>query len=72
MRDFGKFFLGAILGSLVGSAVALLLAPVSGPKLRMRVYDYCTNIRDDVKNAAEQRRQELRQELLGRQGKTEE
>jgi gas vesicle protein len=72
MRSFGKFVLGAVLGGLVGSTIALLFAPVAGPQLRMRVYDYCTNIRDDVKNAAEQRRQELRHELLNLQGKTEE
>jgi len=69
MRAFGKFLLGAVIGGLVGSTLAMLFAPVSGNQIRERIYDYCTNIRDDVKNAAEQRRQELREELLMKQNK---
>jgi gas vesicle protein len=69
MRAFGKFLLGAAIGALIGSAIAMLFAPVSGQALRERVYDYCTNIRDDVKSAAENRSRELRQELLERQNK---
>jgi gas vesicle protein len=69
MHSFGKFVIGAFFGGLVGSTLALLLAPVSGNQLRARVYDYCTNIRDEVKNAATDRRQELQNELLESQNK---
>jgi gas vesicle protein len=69
MRSFGKFVMGAFLGGLIGSILAILLAPVSGNQLRERVYDYCTNIRDEVKNAASDRRQELQKELLEKQNK---
>lgn len=69
MRSFEKFVLGAFLGGIVGSTLAFLFAPVSGPQLRERVYDSCTNIRNEVKQAAEIRRQELRQDLLARQKK---
>jgi gas vesicle protein len=69
MRGFRNFIYGAILGYSIGSALTLLFAPVSGNLLRMRLYDYCTNIRTDVKNAAESRRQELENELLERQNK---
>jgi gas vesicle protein len=69
MRAFGKFLLGAVIGGLVGSAIALYFAPVSGNQVRERVYDYFTNIRDDVKNAAEMKRQELQEELLAKQNK---
>jgi len=69
MRAFGRFLLGAMIGGVVGSTVALLFAPVPGEQLRGRVYNYCTNIRDEVKNAAESRSLELRNELLAKQNK---
>jgi gas vesicle protein len=63
MRTFGKFIIGLLLGGLVGSILALLFAPVSGNDMRERVYDYCTNIRSEVKNAATMKAQELQNEL---------
>jgi gas vesicle protein len=63
MRAFGRFLLGVFLGGLIGSVLGLLLAPVSGNELRERVYDYCTNIRDEVKKAASQKTLELQREL---------
>jgi gas vesicle protein len=69
MRGLVKFILGAAIGGVIGSVLAFLFAPISGQQLRDRVNDYCTNIRDDVKNAAEMKRQELQNELLARQKK---
>lgn len=69
MRAVGKFILGAAVGALVGSAIAIILAPVSGNEMRTRIYDYCTNIRNDMKSAAEMKRQQLREELLARQSR---
>lgn len=69
MRTLGKLILGIFLGGIVGSILAMLFAPVSGKQLRERVYDYCTNIRHDVKTAAENKRQELQQQLAALQGR---
>jgi gas vesicle protein len=69
MRTLGKFLFGAILGTIVGGVLALLFAPVAGNDLRARIYDYCTNIRDEVKNAAAAKAQALRKELSALQGK---
>jgi gas vesicle protein len=69
MRAFGKFLLGATIGIVVGSTVGMFLAPVSGNQMRERVYDYFTNIRDEVKNAAEGKRLELTQQILAKQNK---
>jgi len=63
MRKFGAFILGAFVGGIVGSVLAMLFAPVSGGEMRGRIHDYTFNIRDEVKSAAEQKSIELRQQL---------
>lgn len=55
--------LGFILGGLVGTAVALMLAPMSGDELRMEVRDYSNRVRSEVELAANTRRAELEREL---------
>lgn len=67
MRTFWKFLLGAVIGGLLGSALALLFAPVAGNDLRERIRDYCTNIRDEVKTAASNKSQELQNQLAALQ-----
>jgi gas vesicle protein len=69
MRAFGKFLLGMVIGAIVGGTVGMFIAPVSGNQMRERFYDYFTNIRSNVKSAAENKRLELQQELLARQKK---
>jgi gas vesicle protein len=69
MRSFGKFTLGILLGGFVGVGVAFLFAPVSGNRLRGRIYDYFTNIRNEVNKAASFRQQELQEDLLQKQHK---
>ncbi len=63
MRAFWKFILGAVVGGVLGTALALLFAPVAGNDLRERIRDYCTNIRDEVKDAAASKSQELQSKL---------
>jgi len=58
-----RFIEGFILGSLVGAAVALLLAPSSGDELRKRMQSESERIRNEVNQAAVQRRAELEQQL---------
>jgi gas vesicle protein len=69
MRKFGSFVLGAFIGGIVGSLLAMLFAPVSGGMLQERLRHFTTNIRDEVKTAAEQRSIELRQQLAAMQKK---
>jgi len=63
MRKFGNLFLGALLGGLVGSSLALLLAPASGEKLRNDITSYFKNLQDEVNRAGEEKRAELEAQL---------
>ncbi len=68
MQKALNFVLGLILGALVGSALALLLTPVSGDQLRMDVRDYTRQVRSEVEQAAKSRRIELERELANLRG----
>lgn len=61
-RVFG-FLLGSVAGALIGGAVALLMAPASGEKLRNQIRGRSLGFVDEVKGAAEARRIELEQRL---------
>lgn len=63
MRKFGKLFLGALLGGLVGSSLALLFAPASGEKLREEINSYFKNLQYEVNRAGEEKRAELEAQL---------
>ena len=63
MRKFGNLMLGAMLGGIVGSTLALLLAPASGEKARNEIRAYFSNIKDEVSRAADEKRAELEMEL---------
>lgn len=63
MRQLGALVFGAALGGFIGAGIGLLLAPKSGPALRSDIGDYTQQVKREVRNAAEQRRVELRQEL---------
>jgi len=63
MRKFGNLMLGAILGGIVGSALAILFAPASGEKARDEIRAYFSNIKDEVDRAADEKRAELEMEL---------
>ncbi|HNR01932.1 MAG TPA: YtxH domain-containing protein [Anaerolineaceae bacterium] len=70
MRSFEKFLTGFILGGIAGALVVLLYTPESGDKMRGRLKDNYYLVRDEVKNAARQRSEELKQELARLQQKS--
>jgi gas vesicle protein len=57
------FFMGILVGGLVGSMVALLLAPESGERLRTQIRERGQGFLNDVRHAADSRRIELRSRL---------
>lgn len=63
MSRVTNFLFGLVLGSLVGSAVALLLTPASGENLRTQIRGSVTNIQDEVRKAAGEKRVELEAQL---------
>jgi gas vesicle protein len=63
MRRFTNFVAGAFCGALVGSVIALLLAPHSGADLRQRAIDRYDTLRDEIDDAYRTRRAQLEAEL---------
>ena len=63
MRRMFGFLIGIVVGGLVGSTIALLLAPESGENLRTQLRDRGQNFFSDVRHAADERKIELRQRL---------
>lgn len=63
MRRMFGFLIGIFVGALVGSTVALLMAPESGESLRGMLRDRSNNFVSDVRNAADNRRIELQNRL---------
>jgi len=55
--------MGALLGSLVGSALVLLLTPYSGEELKVRIKDYIDNVESEVHQAGVEKRLELETQL---------
>jgi gas vesicle protein len=69
MKQFGSFIFGVIAGALVGSLCALLFTPIKGSALRARLGSSIVNVRDEVKNAAKLKMDELNQQLATLQNK---
>jgi gas vesicle protein len=63
MRRMFGFLIGITVGGLVGSTIALLMAPESGENLRGQLRERGQNFFNDVQHAADERRIELRQRL---------
>ncbi len=63
MRKIFGFMIGIFVGSLVGSTIALLLAPVSGEAMRSDLRAHGLAFQAEVRNAADVRRIELRERL---------
>jgi gas vesicle protein len=63
MRRIMNFTLGAFCGALVGSVVAIMLAPSSGDELRSTAMDRVKSLRSEMGDAYEARRAQLEAEL---------
>jgi gas vesicle protein len=63
MSKFVNFLAGLLFGALIGAAVALLLAPMSGEKLREEAQVRAEKTVDDVRATIEEERQRLQAEL---------
>ncbi len=63
MRRMFGFLIGIVVGALVGSTVALLLAPESGERLRAEIRERGAGFIADVRHAADDRRIELQNRL---------
>lgn len=63
MRRMFGFLIGIAVGGLVGSSIALLLAPEAGDELRGQLRERGQNFFSDIRHAADERRIELRQRL---------
>jgi gas vesicle protein len=63
MRNFVMFTQGFVLGGLVGAVLGLLFAPSSGEQLRARMQGEVERVRNEVQQAATDRRIDLEQQL---------
>ena len=63
MRRMFGFLIGIFVGGLVGSTIALLLAPESGEKLRGELRSRSTGFFGEIQSAAETRRRQLEDQL---------
>lgn len=63
MRRMFGFLIGIFVGGLVGSVIALLMAPESGEKLRLQLRNRGEGFINDIRHSADARRIELRNRL---------
>jgi gas vesicle protein len=63
MRRMFGFLIGVFVGGVVGSSIALLMAPESGEELRHELRNRGQNLVNDIRHSADARRIELRNRL---------
>ena len=63
MKRAFSFFIGTLIGGMIGAALALLFAPASGEELRGRIQDRTEGIVADIRQAASSKRIELQERL---------
>ena len=63
MRRMISFFIGVVLGGLVGATIALLFTPESGSELRDMLRQRAESLSSEVRQAAGTRRIELQERL---------
>ncbi len=69
MRKFFNFLIGFFAGALIGGTVMLLFTPLKGSAVRARLGSSFVHIQNEVKTAAQERIQELNQQLAKMQNK---
>ncbi len=63
MKNTGIFIVSLIGGMVVGSALAMLLTPQSGPELRRQIKDFIDDEVDKVKDRAEKIHDKIKAEI---------
>ena len=63
MRRAFSFFIGMLIGGIIGAAGALLFTPSSGKDLRVQVNDRAQGLAADIRHAANTKRIELQERL---------
>ncbi|MBM3151548.1 MAG: YtxH domain-containing protein [Chloroflexi bacterium] len=63
MRRTFSFFIGIVVGGLVGATMALLFAPESGQELRGQIGERARSFAGEIRQAASSKRIELQQRL---------
>ena len=63
MRKTISFFVGVVMGGLVGATVALLFAPESGTELRSQIRERADSLTGEIRQAVGERRIELQDRL---------
>jgi gas vesicle protein len=63
MKSHFGFVHGAMWGGVIGAAVGILLAPMSGKQLRQAIKDHTSYVIEEGQRAAEAKRLELEQEF---------
>ncbi len=63
MKNFFSFFIGVITGSVIGSIVALLFAPMRGDVLRGKIKSYAIEVSEEIQEVALAKKGELESKL---------
>jgi len=63
MRRAFSFFIGTLIGGLIGAAVALLFAPSKGKDLLVQINDRAQALAANISHAANSKRIELQERL---------
>ncbi|MEL7646237.1 MAG: YtxH domain-containing protein [Anaerolineaceae bacterium] len=63
MSKTKSWMMGAILGGLLGGALVLLYTPTKGSELKSKLQEAVQKIRDEVRQAGEEKRAELETQL---------
>jgi gas vesicle protein len=63
MSKTSSYFKGLFWGGLIASAIVLLYTPYKGENLKARAKDYFDNVKSEVKEAGEEKRREMEEEL---------
>ncbi len=63
MRRAFSFFIGTLIGGIIGAAVALLFTPSAGKDLRVQITDRAQGLAADIRHAANTKRIELQERL---------